>query len=87
MNQWVAHHTPWTVTALHLCNILQLVLNLGSHDKKYRNYQWIGEKIEIHSDKSLARNGTHRLHDALNDWMHTLQWLQLAATTMVGLQA
>ena len=87
MNQWVARHPPWIVTALHLCTIPQLVLHLGSNDKKYRIYHWIGEKIEIYSDNPLAWDGTHQLNDALNDLMHTLQWLQLAATTMVGLQA
>ena len=36
MNQWVAHHTPWIVTALHLCTIPQLVLKLVSYAQKYR---------------------------------------------------
>ena len=87
MNQWVAHHTPWVVTALLLCTIPHLVLNLGSHNKKYRIYHWIGKKTEIYSDKPLAWDGTHQLNDALNDLMPILKWLQLAATTMVGLQA
>ena len=64
MNEWVARHTPWIVTALHLCTIPQLVLYLGSHDKKYRIYHWIGEKTEIYSDNPLARDGTHQLKDA-----------------------
>ena len=87
MNQWVALHPPWIVTALHRCTIPQLVLHLGSNDKKYGIYHWIGQKIEIYSDIPLARDGTDQLNDALNDLMHTLQRLQLAATTMVGLQA
>ena len=87
MNQWVAHHTPRIVPDLQLCNILQVVSNLGWHDKKYPIFHWIEEKIENYSDNPLARDGTHQLNDALNDLMHTLQWLQLAATTMLGLQA
>ena len=47
MNQWAARHPPWIVTALHLCTIPLLVVHLGSNDKKYRIYHWIGKKIEI----------------------------------------
>ena len=87
MNQWVARHPPWIVTALQLCYIPQLVLHLGSKEKKYRCYHWLGGKIEIRSNNLLARDGTHPLNDAFNDLMHTLQWRQLTAATLVGLQA
>ena len=57
LNQWAACHPPWIVITLHLCTIPQLVLHLGSNDKKYRIYHWTGEQIEIYSDNPLARDG------------------------------
>ena len=49
MNQWVARHTPWIVTALPLCTILQLVLYLGSHDKKYCEFSEHASKTSRHT--------------------------------------